>query len=197
MAIHKCKQLQDILSIRKPRDKQVTQRILQKGTFRERTIHLIFYGVQEAKQNSKQEYKENNSRCRKYCFESNYNFDVFLLLFLLEYIPSKIHCNQNKIGELSCSYTVSSHYFKIKNFFFYFNCIGLVSQEKVFLSYKFFCIKKIHRLIQVLCFLEIVTRYRKEVDATKLQKIVQIVFIKEKKEGRQVRKELFRTGKLF
>lgn len=86
---------------------------------------------------------------------------------------------------------------KLRTFFFYFNCIGLVSQEKVFLSYKFFCIKKIHRLIQVLCFLEIVTRYRKEVDATKLQKIVQIVFIKEKKEGRQVRKELFRTGKLF
>ena len=28
-------------------------------------------------------------------------------------------------------------------------------------------------------------RYRKEVDATKLQKIVQIVFIKEKKEGRK------------
>lgn len=60
MAIHKHKQPQDILSIRKPRDKQVTQHILQKATFREGTIQQSFYGVQEAKQNNKQEYKENN-----------------------------------------------------------------------------------------------------------------------------------------
>lgn len=57
------------------------------------------------------------------------------------------------------------------------------------LSFKFFCIKiKKYQLIRVLCFLEIVTRYRKEIDATKLQKNVQIVFIKGekvKKAGRQ------------
>lgn len=42
-----------------------------------------------------------------------------------------------------------------------------------------------HQPIIVLCFLKILIRYRKEVDAIKLQKIVQIVFIKDEKEGRK------------
>lgn len=45
--------------------------------------------------------------------------------------------------------------------------------------------KEIHQLIIALCFLKIMIRHRKEVNATELQITVQIIFLKEKREGRK------------
>lgn len=134
-----------------------------------------------------------NSRCRKCCFESNYNFDAILLrYFYLNTSLQKYTVISIKQESFHADMHVYISILKLKTFF------PLISQAlsaNRALPYKFFCIKKIYQLIRVLCFLETVTRCRKEVDATKPKKIVQIaclpalLFLYKNK-------ELFRIGKL-